>query len=328
MNKTALFLLAITALGFGAIGAAKAESLILNSNIVVDDSVVRLGDIFRNAGDKKDIVVAPAPGFGRRAIYDANWLKKMVKKNNLSWSPTSSYAHAVIERSSNVYTASELESFIREAISQKKQSDRFEIELENRDIKMHAPANFTGTPAIRDLRIDERSGRFSASLILPGMQGAKNSFRATGRIFDITRVPVLSRQIKPGETIESVDIHWIKQRRNILQNNALTDLDKIIGQTPRRWIREGTIIRAGDLEQPTIIKKGDSVAITFIAGNLMITSQGRALENGAVGAPIRVMNIQSKRSIDTIVTGFGSVKVLPRGKSIANSQSSQQAAIQ
>jgi len=328
MNKTTLFLLAFAIFCFGAIGTVKAEALVLNSNIVVNDSVVRLGDIFRNTSDKKNIVVAPAPGFGRRAIYDANWLKTVVKRNNLNWSPTSSYAHAIIERSSNVYTASELESFLKEAISQKKQSDHFEIELENRDIKMHAPANFTGTPAIRDLRIDEQSGRFSASLVLPGMEGVKNSFRATGRVFDITRVPVLSRQIKPGETIESVDIYWINQRRNNLQNNTLTDPDKIIGQTPRRWIREGNIIRAGDLEQPTIIKKGDAVAISFISGNLMITSQGRALENGAVGAPIRVMNIHSKRSIDTIVTGIGSVKVLPRRETIAISQSRQQATIQ
>ncbi|MBT5659091.1 MAG: hypothetical protein HOJ02_02930, partial [Rhodospirillaceae bacterium] len=74
MNKTALFLLAFAIFGLGAIGTVKAEALVLNRDIVVDDSVVRLGDIFRNTGDKKDIVVAPAPAFGRRAIYDANWL--------------------------------------------------------------------------------------------------------------------------------------------------------------------------------------------------------------------------------------------------------------
>ena len=51
-------------------GAAEAAP-VLQSEVVVDDNMIHLGDIFANAGDKADVAVAPAPKPGKQAVFDA-----------------------------------------------------------------------------------------------------------------------------------------------------------------------------------------------------------------------------------------------------------------
>ena len=62
-------------------------------------------------------------------------------------------------------------------------------------------------------------------------------------------------------------------------------------------------MRAGDVQMPILVHKGDLVIIVLNTPSLQLTAQGKALEDGAMGAAIRVANTQSGRVIDAVVAG-------------------------
>ena len=72
----------------------------LRGSTVVDDTVIRLGDLFRNVGEKADIAVAYAPAPGRRAVFDVQWLTQVARSHRIRWGALSRYDRVVIKRAS------------------------------------------------------------------------------------------------------------------------------------------------------------------------------------------------------------------------------------
>ena len=66
---------------------------------------------------------------------------------------------------------------------------------------------------------------------------------------------------------------------------------------------------AGDVAAPQVVKKGDTVTVTLKTNALNLTMQGRALQNGAEGDTVRIINTASNRTVDAIVTGPQTVTV-------------------
>ncbi len=59
------------------------------------------------------------------------------------------------------------------------------------------------------------------------------------------------------------------------------------------------------------IRRGEMVVLVYQAPGMSLTVRARALEDGAVGHPIRLMNTTSQRTIDAIVTGPGQASASP-----------------
>lgn len=57
------------------------------------------------------------------------------------------------------------------------------------------------------------------------------------------------------------------------------------------------------------VRRGDMLALTFSAPGIALSARGRALEDGAVGETIRVLNIQSEREVEARVTAPGAAAV-------------------
>jgi len=68
-------------------------------------------------------------------------------------------------------------------------------------------------------------------------------------------------------------------------------------------LRAGETIRVGDVEDPIVVHKGDLVTIELNTAAMQLTAQGKALDDGAMGAAIRINNTQSNRIIDAAVAG-------------------------
>ena len=83
----------------------------------------------------------------------------------------------------------------------------------------------------------------------------------------------------------------------------------MIGMTPRRFILAGRPLRSGDMVAPKIVSRGDLVTVLLNQGPLSLTAKGKALENGAKGDVIRVVNVSSNVTIEALVTGVNEVRV-------------------
>ena len=59
------------------------------------------------------------------------------------------------------------------------------------------------------------------------------------------------------------------------------------------------------------VRRGETVTLVYQAPGMSLTMRARALEDGAIGQPVRLMNTSSNRTIDAVVTGPGAARANP-----------------
>jgi flagella basal body P-ring formation protein FlgA len=59
------------------------------------------------------------------------------------------------------------------------------------------------------------------------------------------------------------------------------------------------------------VRRGETVTLIYQAPGLSLTMRTRALEDGAVGQSVRLLNTASNRTIDAVVTGPGAARATP-----------------
>jgi flagellar basal body P-ring formation protein FlgA len=98
-------------------------------------------------------------------------------------------------------------------------------------------------------------------------------------------------------------------RRPKSEGGALTDLSAVVGMAARRQLRPDQPLHAADLMKPEIVARNDTVTIVYQAPGLMLTLSGQAQEAGALGDTIGVLNIDSKRTVQGVISAPGRVTV-------------------
>ncbi len=276
----------------------------LKAQAVIEDEVIRLSDLFDNLGPLGYIEVAAAPAPGRRLVRDAVWLRDVADQHGLSWRPKSKRDAIVIERAGRVVDPTAIEQVIIEELVSRRPDSHFEIELESGFsslvVGVDTPENSSDFLLVNDLKIDDTRGRFSATIVVAGSQMRS---LVKGRLYRIERVPVLLRQVKPGDPIRADDLGWAHRRQRDIGRDVLLHVEDIIGMTPRRRNHPGKTLTQSDLQQPVLVKKGADVTIVLRADHMTLTARGRARQSGALGDTIQVENSQSRRPIFAVVEG-------------------------
>lgn len=90
---------------------------------------------------------------------------------------------------------------------------------------------------------------------------------------------------------------------------AVSDLRNAVGLETRVTVYAGHPLRAGDLSPPAVVERNQSVRLVFQRAALTIQIEGRALDRGAVGDAIRVMNTSSKATVVAVIGEDGGVYV-------------------
>ncbi len=179
-------------------------------------------------------------------------------------------------------------------------------------MEIHLPTGAPPTLVVEDLGYDRRRGRFSATLVAAWGTAHESRSMLTGRAFPVVEVPALRRHVRRDETIGEGDIEWTEIRADRMPPYVITDPAELVGLVPRRALRPGVPIRANDVRAPIVVAKGANVTMTYRTPTMVLTVAGRAIEGGAMGETIRVLNIKSKRVIDATVAGGGLVTVASR----------------
>ena len=91
----------------------------------------------------------------------------------------------------------------------------------------------------------------------------------------------------------------------------LTETRQVIGLETQVAVYRGQPIRAGDLGPPTLIRRNELIRLSFRAGTLLLVTEGRALDDGALGERVRVMNLDSRRTVYGVVAGPALVETRP-----------------
>ena len=294
-----------------AYGEATAP-VMLNGQVVVGERLVRLGDLFANVpADKAEIPVAYAPEPGREAILDARWLYRVAHHYGIDWRPLSAKEQAVVVRDSITVGRTEIEDHVRAALVERGADPSVGIELANRLMTLHLPAEASNRIAVDDIYHDPRSGRFTAMITAPAGSPQAERVRVTGKVFRTVEVPVIASRLLPGDVIDRTDIEWIEVRADDLQRDALVDAADLIGRTPTRGLAAGQPVRSRDVRDPLLVERGQLVTIYHRHPLMTLAVQGKALQNGSKGDVVRVQNTRSNTVLEATVSGAGRVVVQP-----------------
>lgn len=304
-----LALLAAAAVLFGAPDAVAAPSL--RPSVVVSAPLVRLGDIFADAGAEAPAEVAPAPAAGQRTIFDAKWLAAIAHEHHLDWTPGSDYDQVVVERASRAIGGDAIAARLLAEIGATQPIDNAVVLLDNGGVRLVVPADAGDSLTVDGLTFDPRTGRLSAFVSATAGNANAERQRITGRLVFQTDLPVLTRAMSPGEKITAADIGHVIMRRDQVGPDVITDAAALIGKTPRRLLRAEQTVHTGDVQVPIIIHKDELVTIVLDTPTLHLTAQAKALDDGTMGAAIRVANTSSNRIVDATVRGPNTVSITP-----------------
>jgi flagella basal body P-ring formation protein FlgA len=127
---------------------------------------------------------------------------------------------------------------------------------------------------------------------------------------DTARVPVLKRPLSTGEVIDARDIEMVQMRLDRVGRTVVLSRDSLVGLAAKRMINPGQPIQAGDVQRPVMVPKGGAVTMLVEAPGIYLSATGKALDNGGEGDAILVMNIQTNRTVQAVVTGPNQVRVM------------------
>ncbi len=306
--------LAVTLYALGARAAELPEATVLQlrSEVVLQDAVLRLSDLFEGLDAEADRPIARAPAPGRRVELDARWLAAVAEGYGIAWRPDSAFDRVTVIRASQTLGPQAIEAALRQALERRGAAgaDDLELVLDNPAASLQLPPDAEPSLAVVGLSYDPASGRFSARLAAPAGPAPLTRATVTGRAVTMTEVPVLSRRMTPGEVIRPGDLDWRRLPAGRLAKNAVIDPANLLGKAPRRAIRPGEPVRATDLREPVLVPKNSLVTLMLETERMVLTVQGRALEDGARGQVVRVMNTKSNTIVTGVVSKAATVRVV------------------
>lgn len=126
-------------------------------------------------------------------------------------------------------------------------------------------------------------------------------------------VVVANKDIPPNSVIREDDLITVSRDVDNY-NQIIIEIQNAVGKLTARRISRGEIIKKNDLQQPKVIKRGQSVNVEVISGNVKIYTTGVASQDGAIGETIRIRrdNDNSKSTIDGIVVNDNLVQIILR----------------
>jgi flagella basal body P-ring formation protein FlgA len=280
----------------------QSSGLTLKDNVMVNDDVVRLGDLFAEPVSMGDSPVAQAPLPGQTIVLDNRFLRSLVRAYQLDWAPTTRYQRVLVGRVSQHIEPATVSAQVENALKSFLATDKdVELAFDVGDINFVLPTNVPPTLSVQNVRFDPASQRFAAQLVVPATGPTLISRLVAGTVYETMQLPVLARPVAPGEVIQLSDLDWTSVRLDRIAPNAVTDPKQLVGMTARRPLRDGQMLRLSDITMAAAIKRGSMVTLLVTTENMTLTAQGRALEDAALGQPIRVVNTMSKKQLTGIV---------------------------
>ena len=316
MKRILATLLLAAALPVAALAPAWAAGLpvSLKPAATIHADVVKLGDLWDNLGAKAEVVLAGAPQPGKRIVADARWLSAVAQANGIDWQPAPAFDRIVIERASQMVDARLIEAELRDALALEGMTGAYDLEVANRAaLNIVVPASGSNLIAVRDVVLDVRNHRFSAIVEVPADSPGAVRQRVNGRVFPVARVPVLARPLNRGDVVGEDDIKWVEMRADTGRRDLILDADQIIGQEPRQPLRADVPLRASDLRRPVLVERNAMVTVALKTPYMSLTTQAKAQDAGGKGDIVRIVNLQSKRTVEAVVEGPGLVSVSPGG---------------
>jgi len=284
--------------------AAQVPVKKLRPQAVVAAEVVRLGDLIDGAGEAGNTPLFRAPDLGGVGAIRAERVVEAARELGVEGLDTRGLMAIMVHRPAREVTADDMQAAIRAALARRDPA-MAEAELSlSADLKpQRAPRDETARLTAEISDFEPRSGRFTIKLSAGGMTLTTVSGTAEAMV----PVAILNRPLTRGDAVSAADVSVEKRRRRDVPMGSAPNPEALAGLVAQRALSPGQVVRTADLYKPELVEQNQAVMVAYDAPGLSLSLRGKALASGPAGAVIPVQNLQSKRTIEAIVTGPGKV---------------------
>jgi len=290
-------------------GSLGPDAPVLKHSVTVSSDVVRIGDLIENAGSATDIAIFRAPDLGTTGAVSTRQILQAVRAHAVIGVDTAGIGEVRVTRASRTVTSKDVEAAIAQAVARhlgSSSADEIAVRLD-RDMRvLQVEPGIAAPLQITRFAFDPNSGQFSATLELPEAAGI-GRLRFGGKAMETVEIGVLTRALARGDVIRATDVAI--ERRPKSDAGGETGAGPVVGMALRRALRAGQPLRSADLMRPELVQRNENITLVFEAPGIMLTSRAKALDSGAEGDVISVLNLQSKRTVQGTVTGANTVTV-------------------
>ncbi|HEX2215513.1 MAG TPA: flagellar basal body P-ring formation chaperone FlgA [Xanthobacteraceae bacterium] len=297
------------ALAVSPMAAASAQPT-LKSEAAVASDIVRIGDLVAGAGELADIAVFRAPDLGHMGAVPAARVLEAVRSHGLDDVDTRGVREIAVTRLARSISVQEIEQRTIAALAGKRGLGEaenlaltFDREVRTLQVEMTA-----GELTLLRASYDPYSARFDVTFSLPGSTVVPR-LRYTGTLVETIEVAKLVRPMGRGDVIRASDITTERRPKATVAAGALERPEQVVGFAARRALGAGQALRSADLMKPELVRQNEAVTVVYESPGLSLSIRGKALESGAAGDIVNVVNIQTKRTLQGTVTAPGRVSI-------------------
>lgn len=234
-------------------------------------------------------------------------------KKGLLWIICIGYAYGILYSSTTeAYEYQNLNAIKAKVIKDIKASinsddlSRYQIEVQSLDNRLRLQA-CNSELITRSTSTSRFIGRQSVEVRCTGDKPWKIYLQVN--VLAKTDVPVLKHAMVSGSVISRNDIELTQINLGTGSKPIIRSVDQLLGKKVKRHLNAGIPILVSQIEAPDMIQRGQQVSLEYENNGLMVRMSGRSNQNGAEGDWIKVVNLNSGKTIEGRVNSSGNVSV-------------------
>ncbi len=297
--------------GISASLALAEERPVLRSQVMTLSDIVTIGDFYSNTGLLASKALFRSPDMGTSGNVPASLVAERARAAGLTAAGTDGLRTVVVFRGATRLNRDQLAGLVRTSLADRNAGldpDRLDIRL------LQAPDQVLADPKVHDpIRIDRiewsrNSGHFTLHATVAVEIGTQPLI-LSGVATEMIDVVAVTQPLRRGDILKEENLDVIRMARSKVPAGALTDPDDVVGKQARTNIRANAPLARKDFQRPILIRRSEKVTVTYLMSGMKLTSRAQAMDDGAKGDVIDVMNLQSRRIVPAIVTSRGQVRV-------------------
>ena len=312
MKKTTRILFTVWVALSGAAGSPTPcianSAVVLKPDFETTRTTVKLSDLFAGVPTEIDRDIAQAPLPCKPAIYNQAVLEKLADTYRLDLQ-TQDANHVTITSACTRITADMVRDAVVAQVKTKSSAKQnIEIAFDTHNLEIDLPVSQNPDFRLENFSYDPLNKKFRTDLTAETPHGPYSAL-VTGRVLVKINVPVLSRRLEAGAAIALQDLDWIQLPEERISADVITESNQLVGREVRRDTAEGNILRTHDVIPQRLVLHGSLITMKIETPYITVTAQGKAQQDGAAGDVVRVVNTQSNRVVEGVVTGPGVVEI-------------------
>jgi flagella basal body P-ring formation protein FlgA len=291
--------------------AAQSGPTRLRPAATVAGDIVRIGDLIENAGLAANTAIFRAPDLGQTGTVPVRTVLDAVRPYGLIGVDVRGVSEVAVTRASRTIATEEIEALIVRALLARYNLGKVENlkVMFERDVRpISLDASVTADLSLARMSYEPGTRRFDVTFELAS--GGRAQWRYTGSAVETVEVAVPQRALAKGDIVKASDLAFERRPKSEFSSEPVAVPAEAAGRAVRRAVRAGAPLRAADLAKPELVQKNETVMLHYEVPGIVITMRGKALDSGAEGEMVGVLNVNTKRTIQGIVTGPGRVSVL------------------